>query len=172
MTYFNPIHARLRSVMQRSGALQHLHALQAFVVDTHQQAAQSDASWRNAVWDFSTVSSITSESVALAAVNNDMQFFWDASHHKAPVGDLMIRTMASGRAGLPDFGARLDQTDLQAYARGSDPALTKYLGAHPQYRAHLDFVMGHPDLSIAQVECHPTVRQWLQSGGYANDCRD
>jgi hypothetical protein len=171
ITYFNPIHARLSLVMQRAGALEYLHALKAFVVTTHKEQARAAGRTAFAVWDFSNLSSITRETLPLSGASNTMQFYWDASHHNAAVGDVMIRTMASGKVQRPDFGVRLDAVELADYFAEVTDDLQVYLAAHEHYQPHLDFVMNNPRLTLEEVECHPKVSRWLKEAGHSHACR-
>jgi len=68
------------------------------------------------VWDFSGYSSITTEALPSADGREEMKFYWDSSHFKAAVGDLVLdRVFLTERAGqtVPtDFGVRLTANDV------------------------------------------------------------
>ena len=70
-----------------------------------------------ALWDFSGYSSITTEPLPPAATREEMKFYWDSSHFKSGVGDLVLdRVFATQRAGhtLPaDFGVRLTTANVE-----------------------------------------------------------
>lgn len=172
VTYFNPIHARLGLVMQRADALQHFNDLKRFVVATHREVARHAGQQGFAVWDFANVNSITSERLPLTAADNNMRFFWDASHHNAQVGAMMIRTMETGELQRVDFGVRLDLVDLEAYLQSTADGLQTYWTANPHYHQHIEFVLDNPKLPLEAVRCHPQVRGWLEQGGYDDACRD
>ena len=171
ITYFNPIHARLSSVIQRADALQHLNALKTFIVATHREVAQGASGKTFPIWDFSNLNSVTMEALPVAATNNNMQHFWDASHHNVAVGDLMVRTMVTGQQQLPGFGVRLDLINLDEYLAQVADDLRTYRQSNQEYERHLDFVMDNPRLSLDEVECHPQVILWLEEAGYTHECR-
>jgi len=69
------------------------------------------------VWDFSAVSSITSEPLPPLGSRDEMQYYWDSSHFKSVVGDLVLdrvfATSSAGRRVPEDFGVRLDADSIE-----------------------------------------------------------
>jgi len=70
------------------------------------------------VWDFSGYSSITTEPLPRLGSREEMKYYWDSSHFKSGVGDLVLeRVFATGPvadAVPPDFGVLLDADTLEA----------------------------------------------------------
>jgi len=70
-----------------------------------------------AVWDFSGASSITTEPLPALGSDDEMAFYWDSSHFKSVVGDLVLdRVFGTAAASRPlpaDFGARLDPATIE-----------------------------------------------------------
>jgi len=69
------------------------------------------------VWDFSGISSITTEALPPVGSRAEMAFYWDSSHFKSSVGDLVLDRVFATRAAahpLPDdFGLRLDADTIE-----------------------------------------------------------
>jgi hypothetical protein len=68
------------------------------------------------VWDFSGYSSITTEALPPPEGHEEMQFYWDSSHFKSTVGDLVLDRVflseSAGQAVPVDFGVRLTADDV------------------------------------------------------------
>lgn len=75
-----------------------------------------DASNAIPVWDFSGYSSITTEPLPRIGSHEEMQFYWDSSHFKSLVGDLVLDRVFAievpGRPMPPDFGVQLTASNV------------------------------------------------------------
>jgi hypothetical protein len=69
------------------------------------------------LWDFSGYSSITTERLPPIGSRDEMRFYWDSSHFKSVVGDLVLdRIFLTERTGQPvpaDFGLRLTAANVE-----------------------------------------------------------
>jgi hypothetical protein len=76
-----------------------------------------DAGQAIPVWDFSGYSSITTEPLPPVGSNEEMQFYWDSSHFKSIVGDLVLdRVFAIEVPSRPlpsDFGVLLTGANVE-----------------------------------------------------------
>ena len=83
------------------------------------------------VWDFSGVSSITTESLPPLGSRAEMAFYWDSSHFKSIVGDLVLdRVFGTAAAAHPlpaDFGVRLEADTIE-------PVLASERARHAAHR--------------------------------------
>jgi hypothetical protein len=88
------------------------------------------------LWDFSGYSSITTEALPEPGSRAEMGFYWDSSHFKDGVGDLVLDRLFDlsqpGRPVPPDFGVRLTAVTIEpalAYLRATRLA---YRRSNPQ----------------------------------------
>jgi hypothetical protein len=83
------------------------------------------------LWDFSGYSSITTEALPEPGSRAEMGFYWDSSHFKDVVGDLVLDRLFSlsdpRRPVPPDFGVRLTADTIE-------PALARLRAAQLAYR--------------------------------------
>jgi hypothetical protein len=104
----------------------------ALVAMLSRDAANADAV---PVWDFSGVSSITTEPLPPHGSRDEMAFYWDSSHFKSTVGDLVLDRVfetASAARPLPaDFGVRLDADTIE-------PVLAMERARHAAHRERAD----------------------------------
>src|SRR5262245_6848292 len=83
------------------------------------------------LWDFSGYSSITTEALPEPGSRAEMGFYWDSSHFKDGVGDLVLDRLFGlshpERPVPPDFGVRLTAATIE-------PALARLRAAQLAYR--------------------------------------
>src|SRR5262245_14229154 len=83
------------------------------------------------LWDFSGYSSITTEALPEPGSRAEMKFYWDSSHFKDVVGDLVLDRLFdmnhSERPVPPDFGVQLTTANIE-------PALARLRAAQLAYR--------------------------------------
>lgn len=88
------------------------------------------------LWDFSGYSMITTEPLPLPDGNAEMRWYWDSSHFKEQVGDLVLDRVLdfreSGRSRPADFGVLLTPETIE-------PGLARIRSAQAAYRQQ------HPD---------------------------
>jgi hypothetical protein len=83
-----------------------------------EDAAQHPDAPPIALWDFSGYSSVTTEALPAPGSRAEMRFYWDSSHFKDIVGDLVLDRVFgasdSRRTVPPDFGVRLNADTIDA----------------------------------------------------------
>jgi len=83
------------------------------------------------LWDFSGYSSVTTEALPESGSRAEMGFYWDSSHFKDVVGDLVLDRLFGlshpRRPVPPDFGVRLTAATIE-------PALARLRAAQLAYR--------------------------------------
>jgi len=83
------------------------------------------------LWDFSGYSSVTTEALPELGSRAEMGFYWDSSHFKDVVGDLVLDRLFGlshpRRTVPPDFGVRLTPATIE-------PALARLRADQLAYR--------------------------------------
>ena len=85
-----------------------------------------------ALWDYSGYNSITTEPVPEQNSEIQMQWYWDASHYKKSVGNLIIpMIMHNGRSKAPgDFGVKLNQDNIDRQIKLINTRRAAYANSH------------------------------------------
>jgi hypothetical protein len=87
------------------------------------------------LYDFSGYSSITTESLPRHGSRDEMQYYWDSSHFKEVVGDLVLdRLFGTSHPGhfVPDdFGVRLTEDTIESALARIRLDQTEYRRSHP-----------------------------------------
>ncbi|MEM1370101.1 MAG: hypothetical protein AAGG02_19270, partial [Cyanobacteria bacterium P01_H01_bin.15] len=111
--YISPVHARNLEDIRLSGLYPEFEDWKRLMVDVVARVNQDYAA-RNpvALWDFSGYNSITSEEFY-------QKWYWDKSHYKRTIGDMILDVMISksGRdeSAPADFGVNIDQTNIESH---------------------------------------------------------
>ena len=107
------------------------NAKRALVELLAEDAAQHPEAPPIPLWDFSGYSSITTEALPEPGSRAEMRFYWDSSHFKDVVGDLVLdRLFGLSHPGRPvpaDFGVQLTAATIE-------PALARLRAAQLAYR--------------------------------------
>lgn len=103
--FANPLHEKFWEVMEKNGHMPLYREWQ----DSMTQMLQKRSSGALRYWDFSGDSPYIHEQVPAAGVKSGpLEWFWEPSHYRRELGDLMLETMLSERCGTrPVFGRRV-----------------------------------------------------------------
>lgn len=131
--FIPPSHARYWETVALSGLWPRFEEWKRWLVRINEEEAVRVGKRQFAVWDFSGYNSITTESVPpLSASHQDMKWYWESSHFKKEVGDIVLdRIFGISNAALDvrsDFGRRLDGENIELH-------LLEIRAARVQYRA-------------------------------------
>ncbi len=66
------------------------------------------------LYDFSNYSTVTSEALPQLGSRDEMQYYWESSHFKENVGDMVLNRIFNAGAVPGDFGVRLDSDTIEA----------------------------------------------------------
>ena len=71
------------------------------------------------LWDFSGYNSITTEAIPPAGSREEMKWYWESSHYKNELGDIVLDTMLNYPKKNPnapsDFGVKLDSSNIESH---------------------------------------------------------
>jgi len=88
------------------------------------------------LWDFSGYSSVTTEALPESGSHAEMEFYWDSSHFKDVVGDLVLDRLFGlshpRREVPPDFGVRLTPATLEPTLARLRTDQFAYRRSHPE----------------------------------------
>jgi hypothetical protein len=89
-------------------------------VQINEQEAAKSGEELLPIWDFSGYNSYTAEKVPpLGDVNTEMQWYWESSHYKKELGDLVLDRVFGhqepGRTVNPDFGVLLASENIELH---------------------------------------------------------
>jgi len=117
----SPSHAREWSIIWAAGLWPQLEQWKRNIVTIlAEDAAQHPGKEPFALWDFSGYNSITTEEVPLAGdTQTQMRWYWEASHYKKEVGDMILEKIFDyynpTRQVPADFGTRLTLGNIDAH---------------------------------------------------------
>ncbi len=108
--YINPTHALMLDTLRLSGKWEEVEAWKRSLVEEVGRHPQCDPR----LYDFSGYGSVASEPSPLVT-GRDMQWFWEASHHRSRVGDLILaRLLGVETTDAPaSFGIELNRGGLE-----------------------------------------------------------
>ena len=118
--FFTPSHAHQLEISLAAGEWPSIEKAKRDLVALLQRDAQADRDTRPfLLYDFSTYSSVTMESVPPLGSKQEMQFYWDSSHFKENVGDMVLGRIlgdAAPEKSVPgDFGAIISLRNIEAH---------------------------------------------------------
>jgi hypothetical protein len=127
--FISPIHAMLLETQRAMGLAPVYEAWKrdlTQMVDDIERHGQGGAPV--VLWDFGTYNSITTEPVPAAGSDRTLTWYWEASHYRPAVGDLVLaRMLQGGGPAVPaDFGQRLTPAMLAAHLARQRAAATDY----------------------------------------------
>lgn len=132
---FNPIHARQTYLFAASGLWGAYEAWKYDVVAAATSAQTAE------VWDFSGVSSCTSEPLPLKGdATTQMRWYRETSHFRRPLGNLVLERIAGheGNELCPGLGYRLDAGKLTEVLAVQRSSMERWADNHPQDIAELN----------------------------------
>ncbi len=126
-----PAHARIWETIHAAGLWSEWEAWKRRLVAIAAEEASKAGKPPFPVWDFSGYNAVTTEDVP-AGARTAMRYYWDGSHFKARVGDMMLaRMFGNGTAAPADFGVRLTAASMDAAFAATRAARAAYAATHP-----------------------------------------
>lgn len=122
--YTTPSHARNLEITALVGSWSRLEAGKRRLVEILAQDAAAHPG-RPAIpfYDFADYSSITTEPLPSGAGKEEMRNYWDSSHFRERVGDLVLDRLfggsGSGHSLPPDFGIRVTTSNVEEHLAGA-----------------------------------------------------
>ena len=90
------------------------------------------------LWDFATVSPLTTLSVEDTAERGAAKWYWEAGHFKQALGDeVLTEILEPGTASTPRLGARLTPGTVESWLQGQFVALRRYAEEQPKVQAEV-----------------------------------
>ena len=129
--YINPTHAMTSDALHRVGKWAAMEAWQGRLAELgrRHRAAGCDAR----IFDFSGFNSITTEAIPQASGSADMLYFWETSHYRVNVGEMILNRMFGRDDDVPaDFGVELTPPALAAHQMAQRAARELYHLEHPK----------------------------------------
>jgi hypothetical protein len=135
----NPVHAEYLLVLDAAGLWPEIDVWK-------RQLARMGRAEGVPVWDFSLFDSYSTEPVdALPPRGKGLQWFWEPSHYRRELGDLMLDNIwrdhcPHDQADAPRYGVRLDalsDTEIADFLADQRAARDSYKAAHPNVVARI-----------------------------------
>lgn len=157
----HPVHALMLDAIRQAGLWPTYERWQADVVRIVEEESQG----QTPVWDFNGWSPYTTE--PLLGENGRSpagRWFWEASHARAELGELILRRVFNTPAADPSFGVKLTCRGLAAHVRHQRAARQAWMAAHGAEERAVEriavaagFTDGRAHAAIAQ-EAAPVTR--------------
>lgn len=128
--FIHPTHAMTSDALYRAGKWAAMEAWQGQLAALGQRhrAAGCDAR----IFDFSGFNSITTEAVPQASGASDMLYFWETSHYRDNVGEMILHRLFGRDDGIPaDFGVELTPRTVGGHLAAQRAARDRYHLDHP-----------------------------------------
>ena len=118
----SPSHARQFEAIAVKGLWQTFEQWKLQLVQINEQEAAKSGEELLPIWDFSGYNSYTTEKVPpLGDANTEMQWYWESSHYKKELGDLVLDRVFGhqepGRTVHPDFGTLITSENIELHLR-------------------------------------------------------
>ncbi|HEX9179704.1 MAG TPA: hypothetical protein VF859_04860, partial [Burkholderiales bacterium] len=152
--YTTPSHARNLEISALAGSWPRLEDGKRRLVEILGRDAAAHPGQPEITWhDFADYSSITTEALPSGSGTDEMRNYWDSSHFKERVGDLVLdRVLGHGIPGRelpPDFGLRVTASSVEAHLAGVRQRQAAYRASRGEdvaaLRALLAQAGGRPD---------------------------
>lgn len=152
LIYINPLHAMTLENFYENGHAAELEQWKRDLVRDTDSAMKGGCAIE--LFDFSGFNSVTSETIPEVTGKVAMENYWEGSHYRTVVGKQILAKMLPIRdvAVAPDFGVRLDRSNIDGHLEHIRAEREIYRAAHPQELALLDKWFG----SAAQRRESPT----------------
>jgi hypothetical protein len=134
--FINPVHAQLLLAVRDGGLWPQYEEWKRKMVGVLAAEAAASGKPQFPLWDFSGFNSVTMEHVPPAGdTETIMNGFWEPSHYKKEIGDLMIDRMLSyaepARPVPPDFGELLTPSTIEPWLAGTRARMNAYMRDEP-----------------------------------------
>jgi hypothetical protein len=129
------------------------------------------------LWDFTGYSTLTTEDIPLAAEKGKpMRWYWESSHFKKELGDLVLDRLFSyhdpDHVVPEDFGVILTPENLEAHLTLVRAQQKRYSETHPQEVAEVEYLAKITERFRASREIPPEAISQKESAGHRNDSRE
>ena len=127
--YINPTHALMQDALYWRAKWTPMEQWQRTLTDTVARHRGRGCDVR--LYDFSGYNSITTEAIPQVSGQADMRYFWEPSHYRVNVGDMIMQRMFGGASSVPtDFGLELTPTMVLDHQRAVRAAQERYHAEH------------------------------------------
>ena len=141
--YINPTHALTLYALHLRGKWDAMQAWQRALVQVVERHRGQGCDVR--LVDFSGFNSITSEATPLVSGKPDMLYYWEVSHYRDNVGQLILARLFGGGTPPPaDFGVELTQANIDAHQAATRAARERYRVEHAREAAYAQRVLDGP----------------------------
>ena len=130
--YINPTHASMHVAFHAAGRWKEMEDWQRDLTSVVSKHRQQGCDLR--LFDFSGFNTVTTESLPQASGNAEMHYYWEPSHYRANVGQMIMHAMFGGDADFAvpdDFGVELTTQTVVAHQQAQRRARDEYVAAHP-----------------------------------------
>lgn len=127
--YINPTHASTYLALHEAGKWPALERWQRALAGLGARARATGCDAR--LYDFSGFNHVTTEALPQAGGRPEMQYYWEPSHYRANVGEMvMSRLVGSGNA-AGSFGAEITPGSIEGHLARMREARERYARDHP-----------------------------------------
>jgi hypothetical protein len=138
--FISPVHARMLEAKKLAGLWpQYEQWKRELVACLEADASANPGKEPFSLWDFSGYNSITTEAVPVPGdLHSNMRFYWESSHYKKEVGDLILnRIFGKGLVEKSDFGVVISADNIEQHLRSIRIKQKKYEQNHSDDMAEL-----------------------------------
>ena len=151
--FFSPIHARQLEAIRALGWIPTFERWKRDVVTAVEQvnAGLSPSRGSVAIWDFSGYNNITTEAVPVTGEGRATKWYWESSHYKRAVGELILLRMLRperAKSAVPqDFGRLLSSGSLDGHLGSIRLAAKRYRQNYPIEVADVEQMVRETELA-------------------------
>jgi hypothetical protein len=113
----SPIHARQLQVIKEKGLWDMFEQWKRKLILYNKNVANFYNKPSYDIWDFSGFSDYTKEDVSSIKVTSNMHWYWESSHYKKELGDIMLSKILdccnSGKNLSNEFGLKIDEDNIE-----------------------------------------------------------
>lgn len=139
----SPAHARLWEALYQGGLWTAFEDWKRELVRINDEEARRARRSPFAVWDFSGFNRYTTEAVPAASDRDtQMRWYWESSHYRKELGDVILDRVlgyrAPGREQAADFGVPVTPANLEAHLAGIRKARARWRATHAAEVAEIE----------------------------------
>lgn len=152
--YINPTHAMTGDALYWAGKWPAMERWQAQLAELARQQRLLGCDVR--LYDFSGFNSITTEAIPQVSGKPDMQYYWETSHYRVNVGQMILARMFGGQERVPeDFGVELTPSSLSQHQSSQRALRDRYHEVHAAETSMVvDVVAESRDVNTEQPFSH------------------
>ncbi len=139
----SPSHVRQWEVLAAAGLYPKFEAWKRALVAINEEEARLAGKTPFPLWDFSVYNALTTEAVPPPGdIQTAMRWYWDSSHYKKELGDLMLDRVFGyhkpGRVVPDDFGVLLTSQNIDSHLQKIRADRQHYRDTHPDDIAEIE----------------------------------